>query len=64
MLYVVQIRREKNMVGTATGKMHTGVTIPYAWLVDMGLTGDKYDRTCDMTYDNVNKVITIKKAEM
>ena len=70
MLYIAfisfcqKMKREKNRVGKATEKIHTGVTIPYAWLVDMQLTGDKYSRTCDMTYDNVNKVIIIKKAEM
>ena len=64
MQYVVQIREEKNKVGTGKNKYHTTVTIPYAWLLDRGLTGDKYDRTCDMTYDRTEKVIKIKKADM
>lgn len=62
MRYVVQIREEKNTVGTGKNKYHTTITIPHEWLIRMGLTGDKYDRTADVTYDATTQTITIRKA--
>ena len=55
MRYVVQIKKEKH-----TNRVH--ITIPHEWLIRMGLTGDKYDRTADVTYDAATQTITIRKA--
>lgn len=57
MRYVVQIQKEKH-----TNRVHTNITIPHEWLIRMGLTGDKYDRTADVTYNAATQTITIRKA--
>lgn len=56
-----QIRHEKDMSGTIK-RTHSYITIPLEVLHDMGLSGDRYERTADVVYDEATKTITITKA--
>lgn len=54
---VAQIRKER-----ITNKIHSYITIPVEVLHDMGLSGDRFERTANVVYDKDTKTITITKA--
>lgn len=58
---VAQIRYEKDIVGTIK-RRHSYITIPIEVLEDMGLRGDRFERTANVVYDKATKTITITKA--
>lgn len=58
---VAQIRYERK-TGSTAKRIHSCITIPIEVLEDMGLSGDRYDRTADVVYDKDTKTITITKA--
>ncbi|MCU9811208.1 MULTISPECIES: hypothetical protein [Paraclostridium] len=44
---------------SGSGSMSTKLTIPISFIKDMGLTQE--DRAVEVTYDKIEKTITIKK---